>query len=134
MAGASLAAGDDIDFGGVTVGACAERTVRLRNEGTGLVAVTAVRLRHCSRHWKLGIPPLPVRLPPGACLEVTLRYKATEQYPHDQALVVDSDDPVAPVREIAIKACTAWTDDGPWPGKDRPVAGAPAAGEAPHRN
>ena len=108
-----------------------ERTVTLCNAGALPLDVTGLHFRHRSRHWKLVADPLPARLPPGGCLDVTIRYKATEEYPHRQALLVDSSDAASPVREIDITACTVWDDevpridDGP-PCADVPVTGRPA--------
>jgi len=131
VTGGSLRVCCPIHIGRVTAGACVERTMTLCDAGPGPLEVTGLRMRHRSRHGKLVADALPARLLPGGCLEVRIRYKAIEECPHRQALLVDSSDAASPVREIDITACTVWDDevpridDGP-PCADVPVTGRPA--------
>lgn len=109
--GGSLRVCGSACFGGVPAGECEERTLTLCNVGDCHLEVTGVRFKRRSRHWKLVNNPFPARLHPGSCLAVGIRYKATEECPHCQALIIESDDPDTPVREIDVSASTIWDDD-----------------------
>ena len=93
-------------FGGVKCRCRAFRTIAVCNVGDCDLHVSEVAFKHKSRHWALVHNPFPATLHPGSCLNVTIRYKATQSEPRPCELVIRSDDPVMPVREVEI---TAWT-------------------------
>jgi photosystem II stability/assembly factor-like uncharacterized protein len=95
-------------FGGVTAGCCADRTLWIANTGECALDVTAVRFRRRSRRWRLLNNPFPARLPPGASLPVVIQYCAGERCPRPCELVIESDDPVTPVRSVEVLAYTIW--------------------------
>jgi hypothetical protein len=95
-------------FGEVTACSCAERVIAICNVGECHLHVSSVKLKRRSRHWKLVNNPFPATLHPGSCLNLVIRYKATEQCPRSQDLIITSDDPVTPVQELALTACTLW--------------------------
>jgi hypothetical protein len=93
-------------FGGVKCCRRAFRTIALCNVGDCDLHVTKVAFERENRHWKLVHNPFPATLHPGSCLNVTIRYKATEKEPRPCEVVIRSDDPVTPVREVEV---IAWT-------------------------
>lgn len=93
-------------FGGVKCGRRAFRTIAVCNVGDCDLHVSEVAFKHKSRHWALVHNPFPATLHPGSCLNVTIRYKATQSEPRPSELVIRSDDPGMPVREVEI---IAWT-------------------------
>lgn len=95
-------------FGGIPACSCAERVIAICNVGECHLHVTGVSFRRRNRHWKLINNPFPASLHPGSCLNLVIRYKATEECPHSQDLVIRSDDPVAPVKVLDLSAHTAW--------------------------
>jgi hypothetical protein len=95
-------------FGGVPACTCAERTITICNVGACHLHVSSVRFRRRNRHWSLVNNPFPTTLHPGSCLNLVIRYKATEQCPRSQDLIIVSDDPVHPVVEMDVTACTIW--------------------------
>jgi hypothetical protein len=98
-------------FGGVTACCCADRTLSICNVGGCSLHVTSVRFKRKSHHWKLLLHPFPATLHPGSCLDVVIRYKATEKCARSCELVIESDDPVMPVKTLEVLAYTIW-DDG----------------------
>jgi hypothetical protein len=74
--------------------------------------VTGVRFKRKSHHWKLLHNPFPATLHAGSCLNVVIRYKATEKCPRAGELIIESDDPVTPVKTLEILAYTIWEPCG----------------------
>ena len=68
--------------------------------------MTKVAFEHRSRHWRLIHNPFPATLHPGSCLDVVIRYKATQCEPAPCELVIERDDPQHPRREVEV---IAWT-------------------------
>jgi hypothetical protein len=64
----------------------------------------------CDLRWKLINNPFPAMLPPGACLGLVIRYKATEKCPIACELVITSDDPTTPVKTLDVMAYTIWDE------------------------
>ena len=95
-------------FGGVTAGCCADRTLSICNTGGCALEVTAVHFKRRSRRWKLLNNPFPAKLRPGSCLPVVIQYRAGEKCPRPCELVIESDDPVTPVKCIEVLAYTIW--------------------------
>jgi hypothetical protein len=94
-------------FGGVKCCRREFRTITVCNVGKCDLHVTKVAFEHENRHWKLVHNPFPATLHPGSCLNVTIRYHATQKEPRPPCeLVIKSDDPVMPVREVEV---IAWT-------------------------
>jgi hypothetical protein len=98
-------------FGGVTACCCADRTVSICNVGECRLYVKSVVFKRKSHHWKLINNPFPASLAPGSCLSVVIRYKATEKCARSCELLIESDDPAAPVKTVEVLAYTIW-DDG----------------------
>jgi hypothetical protein len=99
-------------FGGVPACTCAERTIAICNVGECRLHVSSVRLKRRNRHWRLINNPFPAMLHPGSCLNLVIRYKATEQCPRSQDLIIVSDDPLTPVKVMDVTACTIWEPCG----------------------
>jgi hypothetical protein len=95
-------------FGGVNAGCCADRTVWISNTGACALHVTTVRFRRRSRRWRLLNNPFPAKLRPGASLPVVIQYHAEERCPRPCELVIESDDPAAPVKFVEVLAYTIW--------------------------
>ena len=95
-------------FGGVNAGCCADRTLSICNTGDCALVVTSVRFRRRSRRWKLLNNPFPAKLRPGSCLPVVIQYRANEKCPRPCELVIESDDPVTPVKFVEVLAYTIW--------------------------
>ena len=93
-------------FGGVKCCQRAFRTIAVCNVGDCDLHVTKVHFERENRHWKLDHNPFPATLHPGSCLNVTIRYKATQKEPRPCEVVIRSDDPVTPVKEVEV---IAWT-------------------------
>jgi len=103
-----LAVAGSTNFGGVNACCCADRTVSICNVGDCALHVTSVHLRRKSRHWKLLHNPFPAKLHPGSCLPLVIQYHATERCCRCGELVIESDDPVTPVRILELHAYTIW--------------------------
>jgi photosystem II stability/assembly factor-like uncharacterized protein len=97
-------------FGGVKACCCAERSISICNTGDCKLHVTSVRFKHKNSHWKLVSNPFPASLRPGSCLWVVIRYKATEKCARCCELIVESDDPISPVKTLELTAYTIWND------------------------
>jgi hypothetical protein len=95
-------------FGGIPACTCEERVIAVCNVGECHLHVTEVKFRRRNRHWKLINNPFPATLHAGSCLNLVIRYKATEERPHSQDLIICSDDPLAPVKELDLSASTVW--------------------------
>jgi Abnormal spindle-like microcephaly-assoc'd, ASPM-SPD-2-Hydin len=95
-------------FGGVNAGCCADRTVSICNTGDCALNVTGVHFRRRSRHWSLLKNPFPAKLRPGSCLPVVIQYRANEKCPRPCELVIESDDPITPVKHVEVLAYTVW--------------------------
>jgi len=95
-------------FGGVWACCRAERTISICNMGECPLHVTSVAFKRKNPHWKLINNPFPATLPPGACLGLVIRYKATEKCPIACELVITSDDPTMPVKTLDVMAYTIW--------------------------
>jgi photosystem II stability/assembly factor-like uncharacterized protein len=99
-------------FGGVSPGCCADRTLSICNTGDCALHVTSVHFRHKSRRWKLLTNPFPATLHPGSCLPVVIQYRAGEKCARPCELVIESNDPVTPVRSVEVLAHTIWEGCG----------------------
>jgi hypothetical protein len=97
-------------FGGVKACCRAERTISICNMGECALDVTSVAFKRKNPHWKLVNNPFPATLPPGACLGLVIRYKATEKCPIACELVITSNDPVTPVKTLDVMAYTIWDE------------------------
>jgi hypothetical protein len=97
-------------FGGVKACCRAERTISLCNMGECALHVSSVEFKRKNPHWKLINNPFPATLPPGACLGLVIRYKATEKCPVACELVITSDDPATPVKTLDVMAYTIWDE------------------------
>ena len=95
-------------FGGVNAGCCADRTLWICNTGDCALDVTKVRFKRRSRRWRLLHNPFPAKLRPGSCLPVVIQYRAGEKCPRPCELVIESDDPVTPVKFVEVLAYTVW--------------------------
>jgi photosystem II stability/assembly factor-like uncharacterized protein len=93
-------------FGGVKCGRREFRTITVCNVGDCALHVTKVAFEREHHHWRLAHNPFPASLHPGSCLNVTIRYLATQKEPRCCELVIKSDDPLTPVKEVQV---TAWT-------------------------
>ena len=101
-------------IGGVKSHCVGERTITICNVGDCKLNVKSVAFkgkRKC-KHWKLVNNPFPATLHPGSCLDVVIRYKATERCTKCCKLVIRSDDPNTPVKTLDLMAYTIWTDCG----------------------
>lgn len=95
-------------FGGVCACTCAERTITICNVGECQLLVSNVKFKRKNRHWKLINNPFPATLHSGSCLNLVIRYKATERCPRSQDLIILSDDPLTPIKEVELVAYTIW--------------------------
>jgi hypothetical protein len=95
-------------FGGVKACCRAERTLSICNMGECALHVSSVAFKRKNPHWKLINNPFPATLPPGACLGLVIRYKATEKCPVACELIITSNDPAAPVKTLDVMAYTIW--------------------------
>ncbi len=93
-------------IGGVKECCIGERTIAICNVGECRLHVASVAFKRRSRHWKLVNNPFPAALEPGSCLNVLIRYKATERCPRACELVITSDDPTMPVKLLDVMAYT----------------------------
>ena len=82
------------------------RTIAVCNVGDCDLHVSEVAFKRRSRHWRLVHNPFPATLHPGSCLNVVLRYTARQSEPRPCELVIRSNDPEHPVREVEV---IAWT-------------------------
>ena len=99
-------------FGGVTACCCADRTLSVCNTGDCALHVTSVRFKRKSSHWALLSNPFPATLHVGSCLNVVIRYKATEKCARSCELIIESDDPNTPVKVLEVLAYTIWDECG----------------------
>jgi hypothetical protein len=99
-------------LGGVKACCRAERTISICNMGECALHVSSVAFKRKNPHWKLINNPFPATLPPGACLGLVIRYKATEKCPVACELVISSDDPTIPVKTLDVMAYTIWEECG----------------------
>ena len=95
-------------FGGVNACCCADRILSICNTGDCALNVTSVHFKRKSRHWKLLHNPFPEKLRPGSCLPVVVQYHATQRCARVCELVIESDDPVTPVKSVEVEAYTIW--------------------------
>ena len=95
-------------FGGVNAGCCADRTLWISNTGDCALEVTKVHFRRRNRRWRLLNNPFPAKLRPGSSLPVVIQYRAGEKCPRPCELVIESDDPVTPVKFVEVLAYTVW--------------------------
>ena len=95
-------------FGGVTCDTSEQRTVSLCNTGDCDLLVTDVVLEHGHPGFRLINDPAPVTVHPGACLAVTIEYRAIEREPHPCHLVIRSNDPAEPAKFLDVVAYTIW--------------------------
>jgi photosystem II stability/assembly factor-like uncharacterized protein len=104
----TLAVTGSLCFGGVKACSCAERTIAICNVGPCPLHVTSVAFKRKNPHWRLIHNPFPATLYPGSCLNVVIRYKATEKCPRCCEMVITSDDPETPVKILEVLAYTDW--------------------------
>ena len=95
-------------IGGVKACCVGEQTLTLTNTGPCPLHVTHVGLTRSSPHWKLVNNPFPATLPPGASLDLLIRYKAEEKCPRAQGLIIKTDDPERPETCLDLLAYTVW--------------------------
>jgi Protein of unknown function (DUF1573)/Abnormal spindle-like microcephaly-assoc'd, ASPM-SPD-2-Hydin len=95
-------------FGGVNAGCCADRTLWISNTGDCALEVAKVHFRRRNRRWRLLNNPFPAKLRPGSSLPVVIQYRAGEKCPRPCELVIESDDPVTPVKFVEVLAYTIW--------------------------
>jgi photosystem II stability/assembly factor-like uncharacterized protein len=95
-------------FGGMNACCCADRTLSICNTGDCALNITSVHFKRKSRHWKLLHNPFPEKLRPGSCLPVVIQYHATERCSRICELVIESDDPITPVKCVEVQAYTVW--------------------------
>ena len=107
-----LAVSGSTIFGGVNACCCADRTISICNVGECSLHVTSVAFKRKSKHWTLINHPFPATLRPGSCLGVVIRYKATEKCARACELIIESDDPLTPVKTLEILAYTVWDNCG----------------------
>lgn len=103
-----LAVSGSTTFGGVNACCCADRTVTICNVGDCALNVTKVHFRRHHHHFRLLHNPFPAKLRPGSCLPLTIQYHATEKCARIVELVIESDDPVTPVKVLEVQAYTIW--------------------------
>jgi hypothetical protein len=99
-------------FGGVRACCHAERTIWVSNVGDCKLNVSSIAFKRNNPHWKLIDNPFPAPLHPGSSLGVVIRYRATERCPRACEIVITSDDPVTPVKDLEVLAYTVWNDCG----------------------
>jgi kumamolisin len=97
-------------FGGVRACCHEERTIWITNVGDCELHVSDVAFKHPAKAWKLVNNAFPATLHPGASLAVVIRYHAIERYARVRELIITSDDPDTPIRELEILARTAWDE------------------------
>jgi photosystem II stability/assembly factor-like uncharacterized protein len=110
----TLAIGGSTTFGGVTATCCADRTLSICNVGQCGLDITSVAFKRKTRYWQLLHNPFPATLAPGSCLPVVIRYHALEKCCRIRELVIESNDPVTPVKVVEVEAYTIW----PWSRED----------------
>ncbi|HMD47568.1 MAG TPA: choice-of-anchor D domain-containing protein, partial [Bryobacteraceae bacterium] len=103
-----LAVSGSTTFGGVNACCCADRTLTICNVGDCALNVTSVHFRRHHHHFRLLHNPFPAKLRPGSCLSVVIQYHATEKCARIVELVIESDDPVTPVKVLEVQAYTIW--------------------------
>lgn len=81
----------------------AETTISVCNVGGCALRVSGVGFLRESRHLSLAGNPFPAVLPPGCCLGVVIRYEGGCE-PECCELVIESDDPVEPVKTVEVTA------------------------------
>jgi hypothetical protein len=96
------------NFGGVNACCCADRTLYICNTGDCALHVTSVHFKQKSRHWRLLHNPFPAKLAPGSHLPLVIHYHANEKFARVRELVIESDDPVTPVKFVEVLAYTIW--------------------------
>jgi hypothetical protein len=97
-------------FGGVRACCYEERTIWIANVGDCELHVADVAFKHPAKAWKLVNNAFPATLHPGACLPAVIRYHAIERYARVRELIITSDDPHTPVRELEVLAHTVWDE------------------------
>jgi hypothetical protein len=102
----TLAVSGSTTFGGVHFGCCADRTLSICNVGECTLHVTSVHFKRKSRQWKILNNPFPANLPSGTCMPIVLQYCATDKCPRPCELIIESDDPVTPVKCLEVLAYT----------------------------
>jgi hypothetical protein len=105
-----LAITGSLCFGGVSACCNAERTISICNVGECGLHVASVAFRRKRHHWKLINNPFPATLQPGSCLNLVIRYTATERCPRSCELEIKSDDPNMPVKVLDLLAYTIWEE------------------------
>ena len=70
--------------------------------------MTKVHFKRRNRRWRLLNNPFPAKLRPDSSVPVVIQYRAGEKCPRPCELVIESDDPVTPVRFVEVLAYTIW--------------------------
>ena len=83
------------------------RHINLRVDNCDLHVPSVAFKRKC-RRWRLVKNPFPATLHPGSCLCLAIGSKATEECPRCRDLVIESDDPIMPVKTLNVMAYTIW--------------------------
>lgn len=97
-------------FDGVPARGHEERTIWIGNIGDCELHVSDVAFKHPAKAWKLVNNAFPATLRPGGSLAVVIRYHAIERYARVHELIITSDDPHTPVRELDVLAHTVWDE------------------------
>jgi hypothetical protein len=85
--------------------------VTICNVGDCDLHVSSVAFEHKRRGFRLLHNPFPATVHPGAGLDVVIRYWASGRPRRPCELVIKSDDPVTPHRELEVIAWTRREDD-----------------------
>ena len=105
-----LAVTGSLCFGGVRACCSAEKTISICNVGPCDLHVSSVAFRRKRRNWKLVHNPFPATLHAGSCLNLVIRYVASEKCPRSCELEIRSDDPETPVRVLDVLGYTIWDE------------------------
>jgi kumamolisin len=97
-------------FGAVRARCHEERTIWITNVGDCELHVSDVAFKHPAKPWKLVNNAFPATLHRGASLAVVIRYHAVERYARVRELIITSDDPHTPIRELEVLAHTVWDE------------------------
>lgn len=100
-------------IGGVKACCMGERVIAICNTGKCALHVSEATLSRQSKHWRLVNNPFPASLAPGSCLDLLIRYKATEKCPKGIALIIRSDDPQMREKTLDLMAYTVWPHSKP---------------------
>ncbi|HEX8971435.1 choice-of-anchor D domain-containing protein [Oryzihumus sp.] len=91
-----------LDFGAVTIGSAASRTVTIQNTGTGALNVTGISLSSGTSSAFSWSPAAPFAVAAGTSATLTVTYKPTDGAAASGAIVIASDDPASPTISVAL--------------------------------